>query len=171
MPEEREEPARDDRTGKPAAAARIQHQARWVDVQIQRAMERGEFDDLPGYGKPIDDLGGEHDPDWWLKKLVERERISVLPPALQLRKDDLELDALVDRLVTETEVRRELDAFNERVRQARRQLTGGPPVVTPMRDVDADAAAWAERRTARLTRQREQPDGTPRPRRRWWRRA
>ena len=46
-------------------------------------MERGEFDDLPGAGKPIQDLGAEHDPDWWVKKLVERERITgVLPAAL-----------------------------------------------------------------------------------------
>ena len=56
-------------------------------------MERGDFDDLPGYGKPIEDLGVEHDPDWWIKKLVEREQIAILPPALALRKDDAELDA------------------------------------------------------------------------------
>ena len=26
---------------------------KWVDLQIQQAMARGEFDDLPGAGKPI----------------------------------------------------------------------------------------------------------------------
>ena len=31
-------------------------------------------------------------PDWWLKKLVEREQIAVLPPSLALRKEDAELD-------------------------------------------------------------------------------
>ena len=62
--------------GKAAAAARIQQQQTWVDLQIRQAMERGDFDDLPGTGKPIEDLGGEHDPDWWLKKLVEREQIA-----------------------------------------------------------------------------------------------
>ena len=68
-------------------------QATWVDVQIRRAMERGEFDNLPGQGKPIADLGGQHDPDWWVKRLVQRENLALLPPALALRREDAELDA------------------------------------------------------------------------------
>ena len=43
------EKARDKRTGNSAAAARMQHQAKWVDLQIQQAMARGDFDNLPGY--------------------------------------------------------------------------------------------------------------------------
>ena len=66
--------ARDARTGRGAAAARIHHQARWVDLQIQQAMERGDFDDLPGAGKPLKNLGPTHDRDWWLK----RDRKSVV---------------------------------------------------------------------------------------------
>ena len=75
----------DPRTGRDSAATRIQEQARWVDLQIQQAMARGEFDDLPGTGRPLTDLGSSHDRDWWLKKLIEREQITgVLPPALAL---------------------------------------------------------------------------------------
>ena len=60
-------------------------------------MARGDFDDLPGQASRSSDLGSQHDPDWWLKKLIEREQITgVLPPALQLRKDDAELDAKLD---------------------------------------------------------------------------
>lgn len=138
---------RDDRTGRSAAAARMQHQARWVDLQVQRAVERGEFDDLPGFGKPIEGLGADHDPDWWLKKLVERERVTgVLPPALQLRKDDAELDGRLDALSRESDVRRELEEFNERVRAAFYQPLGGPPLVTQRRDVEAEVERWRERR-------------------------
>lgn len=165
---------RDDRTGRSAAAARIQHQASWVDQQVRLAMERGEFDDLPGQGKPIEDLGVEHDPDWWLKKLVERENIALLPPAIALRKEDAELDARLDRITLEREVRRELDDFNRRIVETRRQLEGGPPVVTALRDVEAEVAAWHERREARVEAQRavaravatEQAADRPS----WWRR-
>jgi hypothetical protein len=137
----------DPRTGRDAAANRIRHQAQWVDQQVRQAMARGDFDDLPGAGRPIEGLGTDHDPDWWLKKLVEREQITgVLPEALQLRKDDLQLDALLDRQPNEEHVRRELAAFNRRVVEARRQLLGGPPVVTPTRDVEREVAAWRERR-------------------------
>jgi len=146
--------ARDDRTGRSAAAARIAQQATWVDLQVRQAMERGEFDDLPGQGKPIEDLGVEHDPDWWVKKLVERENIALLPPALALRKEDAELDARLDEVTAESEVRREVEDFNKRVIETRRQLQGGPPVITAPRDVDDEVAAWRERRTARVEAQR-----------------
>ena len=117
--------SRDRRTGASAAAARIRHQHTWVDLQVRKAMDRGDFDDLPGAGKPISDLGTQHDPDWWLKRLIERERITgVLPAALQLRKDDAELDELLDRLGTEAGVRREVDDFNARVVSARPSAGG-----------------------------------------------
>lgn len=141
-------PERDRRTGRSAAAARIENQANWVDLQVRRAVSRGEFDDLAGFGKPIEDLGTEHDPDWWVKRLIEREQITgVLPPALQLRKDDAELDAALDRRSREADVRRALEEFNERVRQALYQPLGGPPLITRQRDVDAEIERWRARRT------------------------
>ena len=164
---------RDPRTGRAAARAWIEQQQTWVDLQVRQAMERGDFDDLPGAGKPIADLGPRHDPDWWVKQLIEREQVTgVLPPALQLRKDDAELDDALDRLTSEREVRQELDAFNRRIIEARRQLQGGPPVVTPTRDVDAEVAAWAQRREARAAAEAEAEgvDAAPQRRRRWWRR-
>jgi hypothetical protein len=166
------DPARDDRDGKAAAAARIRQQSTWVDLQIRRAMERGDFENLPGYGKPIEGLGAEHDPDWWLKKLVERERIAVLPPSLQLRKEDAELDGRLDALTVEADVRREVEEFNERVIAARYRLPEGPPLITMPRDVEETVAAWGVRRSARRARQAEVARAAaPARRRRWgWRR-
>lgn len=165
---ERHEPERDERTGRAAAAARMQQKAQWVELQVQRAMERGEFDNLPGAGKPIPDLGSSHDPDWWLKKLVERERISVLPPALQLRKDDAELDARLDTYNVESEVRREVEDFNARVMRARYTPVDGPPLITQPRDVDATIAAWRERRPRRTPPPRQQAPAPEKPARRGW---
>jgi hypothetical protein len=129
-------------------------------------MERGDFDDLPGTGKPIADLGPRHDPDWWVKQLIEREQVTgVLPPALQLRKDDAELDDALDRLTSEGHVRQELEAFNRRVVEARRQLQGGPPVITPTRDVDAEVERWRGRRRARSGAQQPPPAAEPTRRR------
>src|SRR5689334_3221120 len=143
-------PERDERTGRAAAAQRIQRQHEWVDLQIKQAMERGDFDNLPGTGKPIKNLGTQHDPDWWIKQLIEREKISgLLPPALQLRKDDAELDQRLDRHTAESEVRRILEEFNARVMKARYTPVDGPPLVTMPRDVEAEVDAWRGRRTAR----------------------
>src|SRR5437763_15449605 len=56
----------------------------WIEAQIRVAGEQGAFDNLPGAGKPLPYLGQEYDPDWWLKQLVQREQISILPPSLEL---------------------------------------------------------------------------------------
>jgi Domain of unknown function (DUF1992) len=170
------DPERDERTGGSASAARMQHQARWVDLQIQQAMERGDFDDLPGYGKPIKGIGADHDPDWWLKQLVEREQITgVLPPALQIRRDDAELEDVLDRIGTERGVRREVEDFNARVRKARIQPLGGPPMITQERDVDAEVEHWQARKAARVEEQRAllaRRESHASARRRWpWRRG
>ncbi|KRC52865.1 MULTISPECIES: DUF1992 domain-containing protein [unclassified Nocardioides] len=132
-----------------AARARIEQQQTWVDLQVRQAMERGEFDDLPGAGKPIEGLGATHDPDWWVKRLVEREQITVLPPALQLRKDDASLDGELDAMGSEREVRAFVEDFNARVIRARYTPVDGPPLITMPRDVDATVAAWRERAEAR----------------------
>ena len=166
------DPERDGRTGKSAAAARVQNQARWVDLQIEQAMQRGDFDDLPGFGKPIPGIGSDHDPDWWVKKLVEREQITgVLPPALQIRKDDAELDDRLDRVGTEREVRRELEDFNNRVRKAMYQPLGGPPMITKQRDVSKEVDRWRARRVRRIQEQRArlaQRESDGGAGRRWW---
>jgi len=162
---------RDERTGTSAAAARINNQTQWVEQQLRIAAERGDFDDLPGAGKPIEGLGTEHDPDWWIKKLIEREQITgVLPLALQLRKDDAELDDRLDHITAEAEVRRELEDFNAAVRRAiytpPTGSTPAPPVITRQRDVEAEVAAWRERRQRRIEAQREALAQQPAPPRR-----
>lgn len=150
-----------------ARRARIEQQQTWVELQVRRAMERGDFDNLPGAGKPIEDLGETHDPDWWVKRLVERERITVLPPALQLRKDDAELDAHLDTLASEREARAFVEDFNARVIRARYTPVDGPPLITMPRDVDETLAAWRARRDAARAARPAPPSSTPR---RWWRR-
>ena len=177
-PEGRPEPAPRPRPdSKAAAAARIAQQQTWVDLQVRQAMDRGDFDDLPGAGKPIADLGETHDPDWWLKKLVEREHVALLPPSVALRKEDAELDDTVDGVASEAEVRRHVEDFNARVIAARYRTPEGPPLVTMPRDVDETVGGWRERRTARLAEQRRkarealaEQAAQPEPRRRWWRR-
>jgi hypothetical protein len=130
------------------ASARMEQKALWVDLQVRKAIDRGAFDDLPGAGKPLH-LPDQHDPDWWVKGLVEREKITgIAPPAIGLRQEDAELDAALDREFGPEGVRRAVEDFNRRVVDARRQLTGGPPVVTRLRDVETEIARWRERRQA-----------------------
>ena len=124
-----------------------------ADLLVRKAIERGDFDDLPGSGKPLD-LPDRHDPDWWLKNLLKRDRFVLLPPSVQLRKEDAALDERLDALWSEDDVRQEVEEFNERVRRGRYQPPAGPPLVTMPRDVEATVAAWADRRAARAAEAR-----------------
>lgn len=144
-------PSDDDETA-PRGPRRVrpEDRAMYVDTVIDQAIRRGEFDDLPLAGKPIPGLTGTHDPDWWLKSVIEREQLTGLgPPAMLLKQEDRELDDRLDRELDETTVREILADFNARVVDARRQLLGGPPVVTPTRDVEHEVARWRARRAAR----------------------
>ncbi|GAB3572724.1 hypothetical protein GCM10027406_00060 [Leifsonia lichenia] len=134
-----------------AGAPTMDQRAHVVENAIQQAIRRGEFDNLPGAGKPLENLTGTHDPDWWIRRKIERERLTGLgPPALTLRTENEQLEAKLDATGSEARVREILHDFNKRVVEARRQLQGGPPVVTATRDVDADVARWRDRRDARI---------------------
>ncbi len=159
-----------------AGSRRLEQQTLWVDLQVRKAMERGDFDNLPGAGKPLD-LPDTHDPDWWVKRLIEREKLSnVAPPAIGLRREDAELDDTLDREATEEGVRRLVEDFNRRVVEARRQLQGGPPVITRTREPDGEVERWRARRTARVEEGRRRraerlaQEELSHRRRRWWHR-
>ena len=113
-----------------------------VDRAIREAAERGEFDDLPGAGKPLQ-LRRSGDPDWWLKDLVEREGISVGGAVSLRREADSFPESLAD-LPTEQAVRAVLEDFNQRVKDDwRRPGVGkGSPVAARLVDVDDVVQQW-----------------------------
>ncbi|WP_275004945.1 DUF1992 domain-containing protein [Promicromonospora iranensis] len=166
-------PEDDDEGKKSIGSMSAEERSRYVDVVVDQAMRRGEFDNLPLQGKPIPGLTGTHDPDWWVKGLIERENITGFLPSAQLRKDDAELDDKLDLEGMEQRVREIVTDFNARVVDARRQLQGGPPVVTPTRDVDHEVARWRARRAARRaassTSSASSREPTTSERRPWWR--
>lgn len=119
-----------------------------IDAQIRMAQERGEFDDLPGAGKPLPGAGEAYQEDWWLKQWIERENISgVLPPTLTLRKDVEDLAETLSRKSSETEVRRIVGELNARIVSSQRGLIDGPPVLLSMFDVEEVVSRWRSSRS------------------------
>ncbi|MED7928994.1 DUF1992 domain-containing protein [Nonomuraea sp. LP-02] len=115
----------------------------WIDRQIREAEERGEFDDLPGAGKPLPGLDKPQDDMWWIKQKVESEGLAMpLPPTLVLRRDAEEALREARGARTEAEVRRVLEAINERIREAIRTGLSGPPLNLMPFDVDEEISEW-----------------------------
>jgi DnaJ homologue, subfamily C, member 28, conserved domain len=115
----------------------------WLDAQIRQAQERGDFDDLPGSGKPLPDRGETYDEDWWIKQWVRREEITgVVPTSLKVKKEAEELMTTLAAQSSEAAVRRIVAELNQRIDRVRRGHVDGPPVILEQFDVDAVVEAW-----------------------------
>jgi len=116
-----------------------------AEERIAAAQAEGQFDDLPGFGKPIPGIDEPHDELWWVKDKLKREQLSSLPPALAIRVDVektlAEIMAGTAR-PTEANVRRAIEALNERIRKASFAVTWGPPVDVQPLDVEEVVARW-----------------------------
>lgn len=107
----------------------------FVDRQIREAIERGEFDDLPGTGRPIPGAGRPHEPNWWVRSFLERERSD------DLRQSDYErIEARLGglwSLAAETAVRLAVERLNGEIAA----LDAGDDRFEPF-DVDSVVLAW-----------------------------
>jgi len=157
-----------------------------VERQIREAQERGEFDDLPGAGKPLD-LSDSGDPDWWVKRMARRENLDLggaLPGALALRKEAATYPEALADVRTEKQVREIVTDYNKRVLADRLRPAVGnlPPLLARTLDVDEMVEQWkalrAEREetarraaeAARAASAAESAEQTAESRSAWWRR-
>jgi len=121
----------------------------WIDQQIRAAEERGEFDDLPGRGKPLPKRTGDV-MEWVAEKLraENTDTKALLPPSLVLRK---ELEELPERLAgvrSEAKVREIVTDLNNRIKREILIPRGGPPLLVRLVDVEAVVARWREGRAS-----------------------
>jgi hypothetical protein len=124
----------------------VQRYESWVERQVREAIERGEFDNLPGAGKPILGLNGREDDNWWIKSKLEREDIrGLLPTSLALRKEVEELPATLAAEHNEHAVREIVGDLNHRIRESHLRREEGPRIVVHTVNVEAAVAAWRAR--------------------------
>ncbi len=153
-----------------------------VEKQIREAQERGEFDNLPGAGKPLD-LSDSGDPDWWVKRFAARENLDLggaLPGALALRKEAAGYPESLADVRTEAQVREIVEDYNKRVLADRLRPAVGnlPPLIAKTLDVDEIVEGWRPLRAELEEQQRRAREeraaataaelGSRRP---WWRRV
>ena len=99
-----------------------------------------------GAGKPLPNLDQPYDPDWWVKQLVKREQISMVPPSLELlRKVEKEL-AVIEKLDDEAIVRQRVAALNVEIAKMNATVMEGPPTRLSILDVDQVVARWRRAR-------------------------
>lgn len=119
--------------------------ASFVEQQIQEAQRAGQFDDLPGRGRPLDSADAK-DPFWWAKQLLRREGVDALPPALALRRHVERTLAGLPKLADESRVRSLLAALDAEIRRFNATAISGPPTTQPPLDVEEIVAGWRRAR-------------------------
>jgi Domain of unknown function (DUF1992) len=118
----------------------------WIDRQIGRAREQGDFDDLPGAGQPLADLGKPFDELWWVKGKLRREELSYMAPSVALRKQVHDTLQATSEANSETEVRRLIASINEQIREANRKGIRGPALLLSPFDADRVVREWRRHR-------------------------
>lgn len=120
----------------------------FVDRQIREAQERGEFDDLPGAGRPLNDLHRPRDEFWWIRRKLKDEGVSYLPPTLQLRRDVEVAREEIAAAPTEARVRELVTDLNAHIRRVNRTAMSGPASTVMPLDEEATVRAWRAARGA-----------------------
>jgi hypothetical protein len=143
-----------------------------VDAQLRAAQERGDFENLPGSGKPLPKTHSPEDELWWIKDYVRREGLpteALLPTSLQLSREIERLPDRIGKLGSEQLVREAVADLNQRINDYLR-LPSGP--YAPVRRVDPDEVvrAWQATRQAAAepTAPTDPPAAPPGRRRRWF---
>ncbi len=108
----------------------------WIDQQIEQGRARGDFDGLPGHGKPIEGLEQPRDEMWWVRDKLRRENVEYLPPSLAIRKTAAEARQRALDAPSESAARAILEEINEEIRQLNRSNVTGPPTTLMPFDVE-----------------------------------
>ena len=142
-------PAAHDRD-KPALTAAMRRHL--VERRIVEAMQRGEFDDLPGAGKPlhIEPPPPVNEDLWWALKILRQAE--VVPDEIRYRK---RIDALRRQVATadsEQEALAAVRALNDQIRKLNRMGTNVIPTTLTTFDEADLLAQW---RRGRPTPSRE----------------
>jgi hypothetical protein len=120
----------------------LSHWENSVERQIREGIERGEFDNLPGAGRPLKGLDDQRDEEWWVKQKLRRENVSYLPPALAVRR---ELEVALVRIAEATAegtVRQIVTEINARIVHVNSRTIHGPPSTASPLDVDVVVHRW-----------------------------
>ena len=141
----------------------------WVESQISQSMARGDFDNLPGAGRPLRFRSGDDSMVEWVVAKAQQENIDLfgmLPPGLALRKERDDLPRRAAELPSEEAVRALADDYNARVQAFwRRPQESRWSPVPGLADVEALLDEWRRDRQPEPARLPARPAAPPR--RRW----
>ena len=88
-----------------------------VEKKIKEAMDKGEFDDLPGRGMPIAFEDDSNIPEDLRLAFKVLKNADYLPPELQLKKEIRQMEDMLEGIPDEKEKYRQIKKINYKIMQ------------------------------------------------------
>lgn len=85
-----------------------------IEEKIKRAVDQGDFDNLPGKGKPLPKDEFAHVPDDLRNSYRVLKNAGMLPEEMQVKKEVVELEELLEHINEEEERERTEKKLNEK---------------------------------------------------------
>jgi hypothetical protein len=106
----------------------------WIEAQILKAQQEGQFDGVGSAPDPLADIDEPYHPDWWVKKLIRREGLTIVPEMLALKREISEFIATLHSRAREDDVRDSVARLNARVAEV--NLVNDSPVTCDLSPLD-----------------------------------
>jgi len=97
-----------------------------IEKRIRDAQVRGEFDDLPGSGEPLDIEDDSHIPEDLRLAHKILKNANCLPPELQLKKEIRQMEDMLDNIQDEKEKYRQIKRINYKITQLNMMRKASP---------------------------------------------
>ena len=88
-----------------------------AERKIKEALEKGEFDDLPGRGEPLPLEDDSHVPEDLRLAYKVLKNADCLPPEIELRKEIRQMEDMLESIPDEKEKYRQIKRINVKITQ------------------------------------------------------
>ena len=97
-----------------------------IEKRIQESLAKGEFDDLPGRGRPLALEDDSHVPEDLRLAYKVLKNANCLPPEVELRKDIRQMKDMLDAIPDEKEKVRQIRKINYKIMKLNAMGRGSP---------------------------------------------
>ncbi|MCF8061857.1 MAG: DUF1992 domain-containing protein [Deltaproteobacteria bacterium] len=97
-----------------------------IEQRIQESLSKGEFDNLPGRGKPLQLEDDSHVPEDLRMAYKVLKNAGCLPPEIELKKEILQMKDMLDAIPEEQEKVRQIRRINYKIMKLNTMGRGSP---------------------------------------------
>ena len=97
-----------------------------IEKRIKEAQKKGEFDNLPGVGEPLDMEDDSHIPEDLRLAYKVLKNADCLPPEVELKKEIRQMEDMLENIPDEKEKYRQIKRINHKILQLNMMGKGSP---------------------------------------------